>query len=311
MSIPVEDLDEALGFFTSRLGFRLEVIFPADDPATALLSSGDDWVQLRRGDGGPPPGSIPEAAASFAVNRVADGDWVVGRAGMRYRDLLPGRQGGRFIASHIHVPGAGPVPDYVHHHRIRFQMIFCHRGWVRLVYEDQGEPFVMYAGDCVLQPPGIRHRVLESGDDLHVVEVGCPAAHETRVDHVMALPNGLEPDRDFEGQRFVLHRAATASMSIAHLAGFSSREVGILGATDGLAAAWVHRSLPDSPIPTPVSHAGELDLFVMLSGSLLLVGAGGRFELAEGDSFSLAVGGHDVITAGTDGCELLEVRLPG
>jgi quercetin dioxygenase-like cupin family protein len=41
-------------------------------------------------------------------------------------------------------------------------MIYCHRGWVRVVYEDQGEPFVMHPGDCVLQPPGIRHRVLEA-----------------------------------------------------------------------------------------------------------------------------------------------------
>ena len=68
---------------------------------------------------------------------------------MLYRDLLPSRQGGRFIASHIRIPDAGPVPDEVHFHNIRFQLIFCVAGWVRLVYEDQGDEFVLNAGDCV------------------------------------------------------------------------------------------------------------------------------------------------------------------
>ena len=55
-------------------------------------------------------------------------------------------------------------------------MIAVRRGWVRVVYEDQGEPFVMEAGDLVLQPPGIRHRVLESSPGLEVVEITLPGA---------------------------------------------------------------------------------------------------------------------------------------
>ena len=42
-------------------------------------------------------------------------EWVIGRAGMRYRDLIPGRLGGSIIASHIRIPDAGPVPDYALH----------------------------------------------------------------------------------------------------------------------------------------------------------------------------------------------------
>ena len=34
-------------------------------------------------------------------------------------------------------------------------------------------------GDMVIQPPEIRHRVLESSDGLEVVEIGCPADHIT------------------------------------------------------------------------------------------------------------------------------------
>jgi hypothetical protein len=36
----------------------------------------------------------------------------------------------------------------------------------------------------VLQPPEIRHRVLESSPGLEVIEIGCPAVHETIADHV-------------------------------------------------------------------------------------------------------------------------------
>jgi hypothetical protein len=47
---------------------------------------------------------------------------------MLYRDLVPSRLGGRYIASHISIPGGGPVADWVHYHRIAFQMIYVRRG---------------------------------------------------------------------------------------------------------------------------------------------------------------------------------------
>ena len=72
---------------------------------------------------------------------------------MLYRDLVPDRLGGSIIASHISIPDGGPVPDMVHYHTIGFQLIYCYRGWVRLVYEDQGPEFIINAGDCVIQPP--------------------------------------------------------------------------------------------------------------------------------------------------------------
>ena len=47
---------------------------------------------------------------------------------------------------------------------------------------------MMREGDCVLQPPGIKHRVLESSAGLEVIEVACPAEHETTRDHEIDLP---------------------------------------------------------------------------------------------------------------------------
>ena len=40
----------------------------------------------------------------------------------------------------------GPVADWVHFHRVALQLIYVRCGWVRVVYEDQGEPFVMQPG---------------------------------------------------------------------------------------------------------------------------------------------------------------------
>ena len=48
-----------------------------------------------------------------------------------------------------------------------------------VAYENQGPPFLLRPGDMVIQPPEIRHRVLESSDGLEVVEIGCPADHVT------------------------------------------------------------------------------------------------------------------------------------
>ena len=147
---------------------------------------------------------------------------------MQYRDLIPGRLGGQFIASHIRIPDGGETPDYVHYHKVRFQMIYCKTGWVRVVYEDQGPPFILEAGDCVLQPPEIRHRVLESSAGLEVIEISSPAIHETWADHELILPTSQHlPERIFNGQKFVRHQAKTAEWKPSRYEGFEERDTGI------------------------------------------------------------------------------------
>jgi quercetin dioxygenase-like cupin family protein len=248
-----------------------------------------------------------------------DAHWGVGRAGMQYRDIIPGRQGGRFIGSHIRIPGGGPVPDYVHYHKVRFQMIYCHKGWVRLVYEDQGEPFVLHAGDCVLQPPQIRHRVLESGDDLEVIELGCPAEHETLADHDTPLPTGRSlPDRDFVGQRFVRHDASTASWHAWRMQGFEYRDIGIGVATDGLAGVRVARPIDGASTETSfLGHHAEFVFLFVLSGSVTFEHSGdgdalapASHELTEGDTLVVPAGLSHRLTNCSADLELLDVTLP-
>ena len=53
---------------------------------------------------------MPPLAPQFVLTRAGEGPGPgEGRAGMLYRDLIPGRLGGRFIASHISIPEGGPV----------------------------------------------------------------------------------------------------------------------------------------------------------------------------------------------------------
>jgi quercetin dioxygenase-like cupin family protein len=293
------DVNATLPLFTERLGFRLDSIFPADDPSVATLSGHGLRVRLERG-AAVPARALPEVSGAAP--------WVQGRAGMRYRDLIPDRLGGRFIASHIQIPDAGPVADYVHFHEIRFQMIYCHRGWVRVVYEDQGPPFVLHPGDCVLQPPGIRHRVLEAAAGTEVIEISSPAQHVTYVEHEMELPTATERrDRVFGGQRFVRHEAVSALWGTGRRAGFESRDTGIGQATGGLAEAHVLRRR--GPEATKGwSHDGELLFVFVLSGAATLRGEGRAEErLVDGDSCVVPAGTEHTWAECEEGVELLEV----
>jgi quercetin dioxygenase-like cupin family protein len=227
--IVCEDLNAEIGAL-KRDGFRLDLIYPADDPKAAILNRGDESVRLSTADAPTLPEGMPAFEPQFVLTK-AGATPGEGRAGMFYRDLVPGRLGGRYIASYITIPTGGPVADWVHFHRIRFQLIVVRRGWVRVVYEDQGDPFVMNTGDLVLQPPGIRHRVLESSDGLEVVEIGAPALHATFADHELELPNGSDPGRSFDGQHFLRHLAATSPWS--ELAGAQVQETGLAAAPCG------------------------------------------------------------------------------
>lgn len=354
--LPCTEFIATVAFFTDTLGFRLETIYPADAPSTAVVTGAGLSLRLEAHPGPLPTGraapslrltcrpgtvgglapgevqhytgpgglqvelagtethvEVPAGHQAFVLSRMpADrAAWGVGRAGMQYRDLIPDRLGGRYIASHIRIPDGGPVPDYVHYHHVRFQLIFCKAGWVRVVYEDQGPSFVLEAGDCVLQPPGIRHRVLEASPGLEVVEIGCPAVHETCVEHGFDLPTPrLDPARRFGGQRFVRHVAAAASWRPASLPGAEVSDTDIAAATDGLASVRVLRSAAGGAAAPASRHEGEFLFLFVLAGGLGLASAElGDHDLGPGDSVVIPAGAPYALQAGP-GLSLLEVALP-
>ena len=122
------------------------LIYPADCPSVAVLSGYGVCLRLQEGAEAPlsnlrllcknptafadgaseivapngthikiveanPPIVLPPLQPSFAFQKMVTdgGEWIAGRAGMLYRDLIPDRQGGHFTASHIKFPDGGPV----------------------------------------------------------------------------------------------------------------------------------------------------------------------------------------------------------
>ena len=315
IELPAKNLQDDIDFYQSKLGFRLELIYPSDDPAVAVVSGHGLRIRLDRNSRNGPgtlcltvakaPGEqgqaeeiiasngtrikfvqqqltpdIPETRHRFQVKRITDSDpWIIGRAGMLYRDLIDERLGGSIIASHIRIPVGGPVPDQVHYHTIGFQLIYCLSGWVKLAYEDQGDAFYLKAGDCVTQPPKIRHRVLEASDNLEVLEICVPAEHMTSIDHEMTLPTGRNlPERDFDGQVFCHHRNDSARWDPVDENHWICADTGVFAATRGVAAVNVYKMA--EPAGGQQDHAkrqitasADIDFILITEGSMTVQAA--------------------------------------
>ena len=345
--LPTSELRDDLPFYTRTLGMRLDMIYPADNPEVAVLSGHGLRLRIEKGapeapgtiriltddpdgfaggqrrltapngttveiDALNPPLVLPATEHAFVVRRLADqAPWVIGRAGMQYRDLVPSRLGGAMIASHLRIPDGGPVPDMVHFHKVGFQLIFCIKGWVDVVYEDQGGPIRLTAGDCFIQPPEIRHRVLEASDGIEVIEIGVPAEHVTAIDHAMTLPTPqLRPDREWQGQRFVHNRAAGATWAPFRIPGFVARDTTIDANTRGVASVLVARPA-GGPAPW-TRHAGDILFTFVMAGEMTLEGEGkDPWRLSAGDAFVIPPGLATRYADPTEDLELLEVTLPG
>ncbi|GHF60889.1 cupin domain-containing protein [Seohaeicola zhoushanensis] len=347
MRLPTKELRDDIPFYTKRLGMRLDMIYPADDPSTAVFSG--HGLRLRIEKGAPeapgtlriltedpegfaggervlvapngtrieieernPPVVMPKTEHAFVVRRLADqAPWIIGRAGMQYRDLIPSRLGGSIIASHIRIPDGGPVPDMVHYHKVGFQLIFCVNGWVDVVYEDQGPKMRLTPGDCFIQPPEIRHRVLEASDNVQVIEIGVPAEHVTEIDHEMTLPTPqLRPEREWQGQRFVYNTAAGAEWALFRLPGYVARDTTIAANTKGVAGVMVVRR--GEGAPQWATHDTDILFTYVMEGDVTLEGEGKEpYRLTKGDAFVIPPGMKTRLSDPSAEMELLEVSLPG
>ena len=309
--IACDDVNAAIDSWTRENGYRLDMIVPADSPDTALLSHNGEQILLRC-DAGPRLSGQSGDADVVPKGRIRSEKWITGRAGMQYRNLIPGRLGGRLIASHIRLAKGGEVPDYVHYHKVRFQMIFCVRGAIRVVYEDQGEPFWLRPGDCVLQPPEIRHRVLWAEAGSEVVEVGMPAVHETWVEHEIKLPTAqVNPDRIFNGQRFVRSIASKSVWSNAVDGGFEYADTGIASATQGVADVVVIRinslgGLVKLILPPPEK---SFSIFFVLRGNAEIDFNDGGFTEIFADDCFLADANANINFVGASEFEALVISI--
>jgi mannose-6-phosphate isomerase-like protein (cupin superfamily) len=65
-----------------------------------------------------------------------------------------------------------------HFHDVEFQMIYVLKGWITGEYDGEGI-VTMREGSCWLQPPKIKHTVLDYSNDCELLEIILPADFET------------------------------------------------------------------------------------------------------------------------------------
>ncbi len=129
----------------------------------------------------------PRAAARkppqrFTVSHLEESDFKTEglRPYAQYRDLGIALASGGLCQAHV-IRLIPPVTDEVrkrHYHDTELQLIYVLKGWMRNEFEGHGEQ-LMRQGSCWLQPPGIRHTVLDYSDDCEVLEIIVPADFET------------------------------------------------------------------------------------------------------------------------------------
>ena len=65
-----------------------------------------------------------------------------------------------------------------HKHMVDFQMYYVLNGWVKFIYDGEGE-LTFKKGDCVMAPAAIKHNELSCSDDFEALEILSPAKHDT------------------------------------------------------------------------------------------------------------------------------------
>jgi len=118
----------------------------------------------------------------FSHSEADNAEWETRglRSYFEYRDLgINDATNGDVVAHIIRAKEGHKATGQWHVHDCTFQMYHVLKGWIKFEYEGQGIK-VAKAGDCVLQPAGIRHREMEHSADLELIEIVSPANFESR-----------------------------------------------------------------------------------------------------------------------------------
>ena len=118
----------------------------------------------------------------FTAHLAKDNPFVSGglRTYREYRDLGIADATDGKVHAHI-IRTTAPCPPEgsgIHYHDLDFQLVYVLKGSSRIWFEGQGEYF-FEAGDCWLQPPSIRHHVIDYSDDYELLEITMPSTYET------------------------------------------------------------------------------------------------------------------------------------
>ena len=118
----------------------------------------------------------------FNVSHQGEDDFQGGlRAYAKYRDLGMSKATNGMVQAHVirMIPPCDPKEvSKRHYHDVDLQLVYVLRGWIKSEFEGEGE-VTMREGSCWLQPPRIKHSVLDYSDDCEVLEIILPADFET------------------------------------------------------------------------------------------------------------------------------------
>jgi len=119
---------------------------------------------------------------TFVANHLKPGAFEGGlRAYAKYRDLGIAAATEGLARAHVInlIPPCDPaLVSKRHYHDVEFQMIYVLKGWIKGEYEGAGI-VTMREGSCWLQPPRIKHAVLDYSDDCELLEIILPADFAT------------------------------------------------------------------------------------------------------------------------------------
>ena len=119
----------------------------------------------------------------FVHDLASKADWKAGlREIFEYRDLgIKAATKGAYVAHIIRANGKKSKDEVRewHVHDCDFQFVLVLNGWAEFEYEGNGVHKIQ-KGDCVLQPPRIKHREIACSDDFEVLEIVAPGEFATR-----------------------------------------------------------------------------------------------------------------------------------
>jgi mannose-6-phosphate isomerase-like protein (cupin superfamily) len=119
---------------------------------------------------------------TFNVSHQTQEDFQGGlRAYAKYRDLGMSKATNGMVQAHVirMIPPCDPKEvSKRHYHDVDLQMVYVLKGWIKSEFDGEGE-ITMREGSCWLQPPRIKHSVLDYSDDCELLEIILPADFET------------------------------------------------------------------------------------------------------------------------------------
>ena len=102
------------------------------------------------------------------------------RSYAQYRDLGMSKATNGLLQAHVIrlLPPCDPkVVSKRHYHDVDLQIIYVLKGWIKGEYD--GQAVTMREGAAWLQPPRIKHTVLDYSDDCELLEIIVPADFKT------------------------------------------------------------------------------------------------------------------------------------